>query len=101
MEINIQSVGFKADAKLKEFTKSKITKLVHFSDNIVGAHVFFKVENTQNDENKTVEIKLDIPGKDLFAKKTEKSFEEGVDNVVEALRKQLIKIKEKQISLHL
>ena len=41
------------------------------------------------------EVNLNIPGNDLFAKKQCKSFEEAVDLCCEALRKQLIKWKEK------
>jgi putative sigma-54 modulation protein len=41
------------------------------------------------------EISLNVPGSDLFAKKQAKTFEEAVDLACEALRKQLIKKKEK------
>ena len=46
-------------------------------------------------ENKIIEIKLNVPGKELFAKKQTKSFEESTDEAIEALRKQLLKEKEK------
>jgi putative sigma-54 modulation protein len=47
-------------------------------------------------ENKTVEIKLNIPGNQLFAKEEAKSFEEATDQATEALRRQLRKLKIKQ-----
>ncbi|HPY81867.1 MAG: ribosome-associated translation inhibitor RaiA [Bacteroidales bacterium] len=96
MEVKIQSVGFKADAKLKDFATKKINKLATFSDFLISAEVFFKVINTSNEENKETEIKISIPGNDLFAKKLAKSFEESVDKAVEALRRQIKKIKGKQ-----
>ncbi|MDA3883470.1 MAG: ribosome-associated translation inhibitor RaiA [Bacteroidales bacterium] len=96
MEVKIQSVGFKADAKLKEFTIKKINKLENFSDTLISAEVFFKVANASDEENKEAEVRIAIPGNDLFAKKQGKSFEEAIDNVVEALRRQIIKIKGKQ-----
>jgi putative sigma-54 modulation protein len=96
MEVKIQSVGFKADAKLKEFTTKKINKLENFSDTLISAEVFFKVINASDEENKEAEVRIAIPGNDLFAKKQGKSFEEAIDNVVEALRRQIIKIKGKQ-----
>jgi putative sigma-54 modulation protein len=40
-------------------------------------------------------VKILIPGKELFAKKQCKSFEEATDLAVEALRKQVKKHKEK------
>jgi putative sigma-54 modulation protein len=42
---------------------------------------------------KTVEIKLNVPGKMLFAKEQARSFEAAADQAVEALRNQLSKYK--------
>ncbi len=44
---------------------------------------------------KIAEIKLLVPGNDLFAKRQCKTFEEATDQAVEALRRQLKKKKEK------
>lgn len=95
MDIKVNSVHFDADKKLVEFVNSKINKLVKFYEGIIGAEVFLRLENTQEEENKVSEIKLLIAGGDFFAKKQSKTFEEATDNVVEALRQQLIKHKEK------
>ena len=46
--------------------------------------------------NKIAEIKLLVPGQDLFVKKQAKSFEESTDLAVEALRRQVKKYKEKK-----
>lgn len=97
MEVKVQAVGFKADAKLKEFATTKVNKLDTFSDSLQSAEVFFKVLNTQDEENKEVIIKIAIPGNDLVAKKIAKSFEEATDLAVEALRSQVLKIKGKQV----
>ena len=96
MKINFQAVGFKADQKLKDFTESRLDKLQQFTDKLIGADVFFKVVNTQDEDNKETEIKLDVPGNDMFAKKHAKSFEESVDLAVEALRRQIRKSKGKE-----
>lgn len=95
MNAKITSLHFKADTKLENFIQEKIDKLVKKSDQVIGTEVTLKIENAEKPENKTVEIKLIIRGNDLFASKTEKSFEEATDNAVDALRKQLIKSKEK------
>jgi len=95
MKVNFQAVGFKADQKLLDFTKGRLDKLEQFSDKLIGADVFFKVLNAQEEENKEAEIKLDVPGQDMFAKKHAKSFEEAVDLAVEALRRQIRKFKGK------
>lgn len=95
MNAKITSLHFKTDAKLENFIQEKIDKLVKKSDQVIGSEVTLKIENVDKPENKTVEIKLIIRGNDLFASKTGKSFEEATDNTVDALRKQLIKSKEK------
>jgi putative sigma-54 modulation protein len=95
MDIKISSVHFNADKKLLEFVDGKVSKLVKFYEDIIGAEVFLRLENTQDAENKVAEIRLVIPGNELFAKKQSKSFEEATDNVIEALRQQIIKHKEK------
>jgi putative sigma-54 modulation protein len=96
MDIKINTVHFDADKKLVDFIETKVSKLSQFYDNIIGAEVFLKVEKTQSPENKIAEIKLQIPGSDLFAKKQTDTFEESTDIAVNALRKQLTKRKEKQ-----
>jgi len=96
MDIKISSVHFDADKKLLEFVDKKVKKLVKFYEDIIGAEVFLRIENSQNLDNKVTEIKLLVPGFDLFAKKQSKTFEESTDVAIEALRQQILKHKEKQ-----
>jgi putative sigma-54 modulation protein len=96
MNISIKSIHFSADRKLEELIQSKINKLAQFHDSIIGANVYLRLEKNQDLENKITEIKLDIPGTELFAKKQSNSFEKSTDSTVEALRRQLKKFKEKQ-----
>ena len=93
MDIQMNAVHFKADQKLLKFIQEKLNKLEQFNDQIVSAEVFLRLENDRDKENKIAEIKLHVPGKDLFAKKQCKSFEEAADVVVEALRRQIMKEK--------
>ena len=95
MNIKIHSIHFDADSRLLNFIDSKVKKLLQFYDDIIGAEVFLRLEKVQDMENKIVEIKVFIPGNDVFAKKQTKTFEESTDECVEALRKQLKKHKEK------
>ena len=96
MEVKVNAIGFKADAKLVEFATAKVSKLTQFIDQIVTSEVFFKVDNTQSVENKVAEVKVLIPGSELFAKKQSKSFEESVDLAIDALKKQIEKAKNKE-----
>ncbi|MBN1949945.1 MAG: ribosome-associated translation inhibitor RaiA [Bacteroidales bacterium] len=95
MDIKIHSIRFNADVKLLNFIRSKVDKLVVFYDDIIGTEVFLRLDNSQDLENKVVEIKLTIPGNELFAKRQTKTFEESTDLAVEALRRQIRKHKTK------
>jgi putative sigma-54 modulation protein len=95
MRVNINSVHFKADKKLLSFINDKVEKLSSYYDAVIGSEVSLKVDNNETRDNKIAEIRLIIPGHDLYAKKMSKSFEESTDVAVEALRRQLKKHKEK------
>ena len=95
VNLKVNSVHFDADKKLVEFIHERVDKLASHFDKIIDGEVILKVENSHDPENKVAEIKLLIPGNNIFAKKQSKSFEEATDNAVEALRRQLKKHKEK------
>ncbi|KAB2859006.1 MAG: ribosome-associated translation inhibitor RaiA [Flavobacteriales bacterium] len=95
VNLKITSVHFDADKKLLEFIQEKVNKLGQYYDKIIDGDVILKVDNNPTGENKVAEIKLSVPGNDIFAKKQCKTFEEATDLAVEALRRQLKKHKEK------
>lgn len=99
MKVKVSALHFNADQKLLDFAEEKINKLETFYDKIIDAEVTFKVDKSDSKGNKVAEIKLNVPGKDLFAKKQCKSFEEAVDQSVEALRKQIRKHKTKELAI--
>lgn len=96
MDIQIHSVHFDADKKLLDFIHIKVNKLLKYRDNILAADIFLRLDKAQDDENKIVEIRLDMSPDQLFAKKQSKTFEEATDNVVDALRRQITKQKGKR-----
>jgi putative sigma-54 modulation protein len=95
MKVNITSVKFKTDRKLEDFINSKVEKLSGVYDGIIGSDVILKLENAETQDNKVAEIRLQIRGNDLFARKQSTTFEEATDTAVDALRKQLDKHKDK------
>ncbi len=96
MNIKMHSIRFDADQKLVEFVNTKVKKLPNVYDDILGAEVFLRLDKDTSDrENKLVEIKLDVKGQTVFAKKQCKTFEEATDLSVDALKRQLVKRKEK------
>ena len=98
MKLQMHSIHFDADQKLTDFIQKKADKLETFYDRIIDGEVFMKLEKDDSRENKIIEIKLNIPGNQLFASEKSKSFEAAADSAVEALRRQLKKHKEKQLS---
>jgi ribosomal subunit interface protein len=88
MQVNINSVHFKADGKLEDFIREKVQKVAKFHDGIIGSDVTLKVVNTDKPENKAVEIRLKVKGNDLISSKQGKTFEGAADLAITALRNQ-------------
>lgn len=97
MKLNMSAQNFSADQKLTSFIQKKADKLDTFFDKIIDGEVFLKVDGDEANENKVVEMKLNVPGTSLFVKEKSKSFEAAADSAVEALRRQLKKYKGKLV----
>tara|TARA_B100000767_G_scaffold11783_1_gene11413 strand:- start:66 stop:353 length:288 start_codon:yes stop_codon:yes gene_type:complete len=95
MNIEIQSVHFAADKQLRNFITKKVEKLTSIDDTIINADIYLKFDKPESFGNKIVEIKLRSSFCEYFAKKQANSFEESADLVSQALRKQILKHKEK------
>jgi putative sigma-54 modulation protein len=96
MKITVQSIHFTADKKLLDFIQKKADKLDQFYDKIISGEVYLKLENVDNEINKISEMKIQLPGNQLFAKEQCKTFEEATDLAIESLRKQIEKHKQKK-----
>ena len=94
MKLQMHSIHFDADPKLLDFIQKKVDKLETFYDRMVDGEVFLRVNN-EGIDNKTVEIKLNMPGNQIFAKEDAKTFEVAADMATEALRRQIRKYKDK------
>ena len=95
MKVKVQSIHFDADEKLLQFVNEKVYKLAQFFDDIIDSEVFLRIDKSNSTENKIAEIRINTPGKTMFAKEQCKTFEEATDIAVEAMRKQMTKHKEK------
>ncbi len=94
MKLQVHSIHFDADVKLIDFIQKKVGKLETYYDRMVDGEVFLRLNN-EGIDNKTVEIKLNIPGTQLFATEKARSFEAAADQATEALKNQLKKFKTK------
>lgn len=95
MKLQMHSIHFDADQKLVDFIQKRANKLETFYDRIIDGEVFLRIDKSNPSSNKLVEIKVNIPGNQLFAKEQGATFETAADMAIEALRKQLQKYKEK------
>lgn len=96
MQVQVHSIHFDADQKLIDFLNEKVGKLQQFHEHILNGEVFLRLEPADDRQNKLVEIKISVPGKDLFAKKNSTTFEEAAEGAVEALRRQIRKYRTKK-----
>ncbi len=94
MKTIFQATNFNADQKLIHFIQKKLDKLDNFNDKIIEAEVFLKLNNT-GEKNKTLEIKMIIPGNDIIVSRDAETFEKAMDLAYDVLKRQLKKQKEK------
>lgn len=96
MEIKIQSIHFDTTEKLQAFIEKKTAKLGKSFEDIRKVEVQLKVVKPATALNKETSMSVTVPGGNpLFVAKTCDTFEEGVDQCVDAMRVQLEKFKEK------
>ncbi len=94
MNVNIQTVHFDADGKLKSHIEKKIVKLNQFDDKITTVNIYLKLDNLVHAiKDKVVEIKVAIPKHEFFVKHSCKTFEESFDLAMNAL---IIQIKRRK-----
>ena len=96
MRVQTEAIHFSADARLLAAIDAKIQKLEHFFDNIIEARVILKLENSGQVKDKITEIKLNLPNGVIFIKETSKTFEAALDKAIVALKRQLVKYKQRK-----
>lgn len=99
MIIKTHALHFHPRRGLINFIQEHLEKLETFYHHFKKGEVFLRVNN-EGKENKTVEIRLDIPGAQLFAVNKGKSFEEATIKATKSLKTQVIKFKEKIVKKH-
>jgi putative sigma-54 modulation protein len=95
MKMDLQTVGFNATDELTTYVREKTEGLYKYYDQIVGAEVYLKLVNDEKGETKVAEIKLNIPGNDIYADSRAEKFEGAVNASVEKLKSQIRKLKTK------
>lgn len=97
MDVRIQAIHFEITDKLVDFINKKADRLVRRFPAITTMEANLKVVKPETSMNKEVIVKAIVPQRDdLVATKTADSFEEAYDLCLEAIERQLEKIKEKK-----
>ena len=97
MDTNIKAIHFDISEKLTAFINKKIEKLTRRFPTVDMADISLKVVKPETALNKQVIVKMTVAHEDeLVADKTADTFEEAVDLCLEAIEKQLEKIKNRK-----
>lgn len=97
METKIKAIHFDVSEKLVAFINKKVEKITRRYEAVTEVEVTLKVVKPETAMNKEAAIKLAVPPtEDLFASKIADTFEEAIDLSLDALEKQLEKIKSKK-----
>lgn len=96
MVATINAIHFEISERLESFINKKIDRMVRKYDFVTGADVTLKVVKPETSMNKEAQVLLTVPGSpDLFASKICNTFEEAIDQSLDALERQIEKYKEK------
>jgi putative sigma-54 modulation protein len=84
---------------IEEYARDAATALSRFYPGTLSCHVILDHQKNDREQNKMAEITVHVPQHDFVSRETAPTYEQAIDNCVEALEKQLKKLKEKQKSI--
>ncbi|HKH60744.1 MAG TPA: HPF/RaiA family ribosome-associated protein [Flavitalea sp.] len=96
MDIIIQSLGFTAGEGLETFVHEKLEKF-NKESTIVRANVILFIGSDGNPNKYCCEIRLEVPGNDLFVKRNSDSFEKAIVSATDAMQRSRRRGKDKMI----
>jgi putative sigma-54 modulation protein len=95
MEVIIQSLGFTAGENLEAFIHEKLEKFKPEAK-IIRANITLFIGPDSSPDKYHCEIRLEIPGHDLFTKKSGNSIEKSIIDAVDTVHHSFRKAQEKQ-----
>ena len=96
MKLNINSVNFEIAERLEKYIEKKTRRYERLLPNEeVVMELRLTVVKPETNLNKQTQIRILGNGPELFAEKTCDTFEQGIDLCLEALDKQLEKLKQR------
>ncbi|SDB35909.1 putative sigma-54 modulation protein [Flavobacteriaceae bacterium MAR_2010_188] len=96
MNINFEYHDVHKSESLETFVTEKLNKIADKYEFLVRADVFFKLENTSDDNSgKITGIRLSAPGPRLFAESSSENFQKSFSEAANQVESQLKKRKSK------
>jgi|TARA_R110002110_G_scaffold334129_9_gene545177 putative sigma-54 modulation protein len=96
MNVNFEYHNVSASDRLEILAAQKLSKLEQKYDFIISSDVYFTKENKSgNDDGAICKVRLSTPGPSLFAEDSARDFEVSIASVMDSLKKQLQKRKDK------
>ncbi len=95
MKINIQTVHFSMYSNLQKYIEKRLSKLNLYYDRIVSIDLYLNLDNHNDQTNKSVELRVNIPGDDVVVGKKSESFEKSLDMAASSAQRMLKRRKEK------
>ena len=97
MEVRIQGIHFDVTQQITDFINKKAARLVRRNPTITYIDANLTVLKAETAMNKQTVIKVIVPHHgELVAKKVADSFEQGVDEAIDAVESQLEKLAAKK-----
>lgn len=98
MKTDIRYIDAVQNDSLEQQLQEKLDGLERKYDWIIDAQIFFKTEKHPNEENYVCEIKLTVPGTQIYASANEVNLNKAVNTSTQQLSVQLEKLKSKLVS---
>jgi putative sigma-54 modulation protein len=95
MNIHFQTIGLKAEPKIMDVISGKLERLNRMYQRMQEVKVILKEEKSDTKRNKTLEIRVKVPEKELFVMQQDTTFENAADGAVSALKQQISRLKGK------
>ncbi|HEU5148729.1 MAG TPA: DUF6448 family protein [Chryseosolibacter sp.] len=89
MKLTVQTPDFKAPKKLIKFVRESVVNVTKNRDRILEGHVTLKRDKSSTQEDKICELRLVIPGNDLFVSRRSETFEGAFTECIHAIKHQI------------
>ncbi len=83
------------NSNLQKYIEKRLSKLNLYYNRIVNIDLYLNLDNHNDQTNKSVELRVNIPGDDLVVGKKRESFEKSLDMAASSAERMLKRRKEK------